>query len=88
MVSNRSIFGLAVCTLLSHISSVRSQTFTNSTPLTGTWASGVGWVQTGSGFCNPTAANFTTPLGTGMSYSFTDDGHFEEAIYTHTGNGK
>lgn len=58
----------------------------NVTSLLGTWSSGVGNVQTGGSFCNPSNFSFTYPATTGISYSFTDDGFFEEAQYRFTSN--
>lgn len=38
------------------------------------------------GFCNPSNFSFTYPATTGISYSFTDTGFFEEAQYRFTAN--
>lgn len=56
------------------------------TGLEGTWSSGSGAVSTGSGFCNPANYSFTYPAVTGISYSFTDSGFFEEAQYRFNSN--
>jgi len=67
---------------------VRAQDLTgNLTSLTGTWSSGSGSVLTGPGFAQPTNFTFTYPDNTGIAYSFTDDGHFEEAQYRFNANG-
>lgn len=58
----------------------------NITSLSGTWSSGSGGVQTGGSFCNPQNFSFTYPTTTGISYSFTDDGFFEEAQYRYNSN--
>ncbi|KAL7009885.1 Reversal of tor2 lethality [Cystobasidiomycetes sp. EMM_F5] len=59
----------------------------NVTSLTGTWSTGYGSVMTGPGFASPTNFTFKYPNTTGMSYSFTDDGYFEEAQYRFVSNG-
>ncbi|EED20700.1 conserved hypothetical protein [Talaromyces stipitatus ATCC 10500] len=51
------------------------------TKLTGTWSSKSRQVVTGPGFYDPVADAFQEPPLTGISYSFTDDGHYEEAYY-------
>lgn len=42
------------------------------------------------GFADPMNNNkpFTYPVNTGISYSFTDTGYFEEAQYRFLGNGQ
>jgi len=59
----------------------------NITSLTGTWSSGQGSVFTGPDFAQPTNFTFTYPNTTGISFSFTDDGYFEEAQYRFNANG-
>lgn len=59
----------------------------NLTSLSGTWSTGAGHVLTGLGFFNPANQTFTYPKSAGMSYSFTDDGFFEEALYQYSSNG-
>jgi len=54
--------------------------------MVGTWASGSRNVQTGPNFVNPIAYTFNYPKTTGISYSFTQDGYFEEALYRFTTN--
>ncbi|OKL57126.1 Protein rot1 [Talaromyces atroroseus] len=51
------------------------------TKLTGTWSSKSRQVITGSGFYDPVADAFQEPPLPGISYSFTEDGHYEEAYY-------
>ncbi|CAD6884636.1 unnamed protein product [Tilletia controversa] len=58
----------------------------NITSLLGTWASGAGNVRTGLGFFNPVTREFTLPKTAGISYSFTDDGFFEQASMTYQAN--
>ncbi|KAL9935039.1 hypothetical protein V8E36_006115 [Tilletia maclaganii] len=58
----------------------------NATSLAGTWASGAGNVQTGLGFFNPITREFTLPRTAGISFSFTDDGFFEQAQMTYQSN--
>ncbi|KAL1976739.1 hypothetical protein VTN31DRAFT_3021 [Thermomyces dupontii] len=49
--------------------------------LTGTWSSKSRQVITGAGFYDPIKDRFKEPPLTGISFSFTDDGYFEEAYY-------
>ncbi|CAD6581801.1 MAG: Reversal of tor2 lethality [Cyphobasidiales sp. Tagirdzhanova-0007] len=78
-----ALFVLA-CMASSAISPVRAD---NITSITGTWSSGSGAVLTGPGFAQPTNFTFTYPNTTGISYSFTDDGYYEEAQYRFNANG-
>jgi hypothetical protein len=59
----------------------------NVTSIEGTWSSGSQHVLTGAAFVNPAESTFTYPPTAGMSYSFTNDGYFEEALYRFNGNG-
>ncbi|KAI5479024.1 hypothetical protein MNV49_004306 [Pseudohyphozyma bogoriensis] len=53
----------------------------------GTWSTGSGAVLTGSAFGDPTASNsFNYPSVAGYSWSFTDDGYFEQASFTWVSN--
>ncbi|CAO1636361.1 unnamed protein product [Sympodiomycopsis kandeliae] len=58
----------------------------NVTTLAGTWSSGSGSVVTGLKFFNPGSGVFTYPKAAGQSYSFTDDGHWEQALYIYETN--
>ncbi|KAF8441845.1 chaperone for protein-folding within the ER, fungal-domain-containing protein, partial [Terfezia claveryi] len=58
----------------------------NITSLTGTWTSKSWAVFTGPDFYNTTSGRLIEPKLTGSSYSFTDDGYFEEAIYITVSN--
>lgn len=49
--------------------------------LAGTWTSKSKSVFTGSGFYDPVQDKMFPPKLTGVSYSFTDDGYFEESLY-------
>ncbi|EPY53305.1 ER chaperone Rot1 [Schizosaccharomyces cryophilus OY26] len=49
--------------------------------LVGTWSSKSQTVMTGPDFFDPLNEDFFEPDLPGISYSFTDDGHFEEALY-------
>ncbi|KAI9706962.1 MAG: Reversal of tor2 lethality [Bogoriella megaspora] len=49
--------------------------------LVGTWSSKANRTLTGEGFYDPVKDQFTEPSRTGISYSFTLDGHYEEAYY-------
>lgn len=59
---------------------------TNVTSIFGTWSSGSQNVTTGLEFFNPITQTFTLPSTAGISYSFTDDGFFEESRYQFTSN--
>ncbi|KAK9450232.1 chaperone for protein-folding within the ER, fungal-domain-containing protein [Limtongia smithiae] len=59
-------------------------TFDNVTELGGTWVSKSNSVITGPGFYDPVDELLIEPELTGISYSFTDDGHYEEALYVVT----
>ncbi|KKY14450.1 putative protein rot1 [Phaeomoniella chlamydospora] len=54
--------------------------------LVGTWSTKSRKVITGPGFYNPETERFTEPSLTGISYSFTSDGYFEEAYYRAVSN--
>ncbi|KAF2705542.1 hypothetical protein K504DRAFT_387780 [Pleomassaria siparia CBS 279.74] len=54
--------------------------------LVGTWSSKSNATLTGSGFYDPVNEKFTEPSLTGISYSFTSDGHYEEAYYRAIAN--
>lgn len=60
----------------------------NITSLTGTWTTGSGAVVTGPEFADPmnNGRPFIYPANTGIAYSFTDDGYFEEAQYRYLPN--
>jgi len=58
----------------------------NAGDLVGTWVSTSQSVITGAGFINPINFTFNYPSHTGISFSYTEDGHFEEAFYTLTVN--
>ncbi|OCF40789.1 hypothetical protein I317_05401 [Kwoniella heveanensis CBS 569] len=57
----------------------------NLTDLEGTWSSNSA-ISTGGTFCTPAEMKFDYPNNTGMSYSFTNDGYFEEAAYRYNAN--
>ncbi|EEH41787.1 ROT1 protein [Paracoccidioides lutzii Pb01] len=54
--------------------------------LVGTWTTKSGKVLTGSGFYDPVKDRFNEPSHTGISYSFTIDGFYEEAHYRAMAN--
>jgi len=62
-------------------------TANNVSSISGTWSSGNGAVETGENFANPVNFTFNVPATTGISFSFTDDGYFEEARYQFNSNG-
>lgn len=57
----------------------------NVTDLEGTWSSNIA-VSTGNDFCVPAEMRFNYPNNTGISYSFTNTGFFEEAQYRYESN--
>jgi len=59
----------------------------NATTIYGTWSSGSKGVVTGPSFANPANMTFSYPQTTGVSYSFTTDGHYESARYRFNSNG-
>ena len=54
--------------------------------LQGTWSTKSRSTLTGPGFYDPIADNLIEPDHTGISYSFTSDGHWEEAYYRAIAN--
>ncbi|KAI9746213.1 MAG: Reversal of tor2 lethality [Claussenomyces sp. TS43310] len=54
--------------------------------LVGTWTTKSAKVLTGPGFYNPVNDSFIEPAMTGISYSFTADGFYEEAYYRAISN--
>lgn len=58
----------------------------NKDELEGTWSSKSNTVFTGSGFYDPVDELLIEPALPGISYSFTSDGHYEEALYRVTSN--
>lgn len=78
---------LLALTLLPDLTSAQDAlTFQNVTSLMGTWSSGSQNVTTGIEFFNPITQEFTLPATSGISYSFTDDGYFEESRYQFVSN--
>lgn len=63
-----------------------AQTLNNVTSLHGTWASGSGNVTTGLEFFDPASASFRVPSTSGLAYSFTDDGFFEQSKFIYQSN--
>lgn len=58
----------------------------NMKELEGTWVSKSNAVFTGPGFYDPADELLIEPALPGISYSFTADGHYEEALYRITSN--
>lgn len=58
----------------------------NVTSLQGTWSTGSGHVLTGLNFYDPVNNSFIYPAVAGQSYSFTDDGFWEQALYLYDTN--
>ncbi|KAJ4292088.1 Reversal of tor2 lethality [Kalmusia sp. IMI 367209] len=76
---------VSVATLLlgAGLAAAQAATFTD---LVGTWSSKSNSTLTGPGFYDPANEKFTEPKHTGISYSFSADGHFEEAYYRAVAN--
>ncbi|USP73590.1 hypothetical protein yc1106_00864 [Curvularia clavata] len=74
--------------LLSGVAVLHAQAQTAAAPaeLVGTWTSKSNSTMTGPGFYNPVEDKFTEPKHTGISYSFTADGFYEEAYYRAVAN--
>ncbi|AET37877.1 Rot1p Ecym_2124 [Eremothecium cymbalariae DBVPG len=77
--------GFAVLCVTFLTSLVRSQ---SASDLYGTWSSKSNQVFTGPGFFDPTEELLIEPSLPGISYSFTEDGFFEEASYRVVGNAR
>lgn len=60
----------------------------DSSSLAGTWSSKSNQVFTGPGFYDPVDELLIEPSLPGLSYSFTEDGYFEQATYQVTANPK
>lgn len=60
----------------------------NMEELEGTWSSKSNTVFTGPGFYDPADELLIEPALPGISYSFTSDGHYEEALYRITSNSR
>lgn len=60
----------------------------NMAELEGTWTSKSNTVFTGPGFYDPVDELLIEPALPGISYSFTSDGHYEEAMYRVTSNSR
>lgn len=54
--------------------------------IVGTWSTKSNKTLTGPGFYDPVGDNLIEPSKTGISYSFTDDGYYEEAYYRAVAN--
>ncbi|CAF9907383.1 MAG: hypothetical protein GOMPHAMPRED_005093 [Gomphillus americanus] len=79
-------FGLALLCLAAAQSSTDDATSSQTTRaidpnLIGTWTTKSKTVFTGPGIYNPVEDKFTEPSLPGISYSFTQDGYYEEAYY-------
>ncbi|KAK4499247.1 hypothetical protein PRZ48_009760 [Zasmidium cellare] len=74
----------SLATFLSVASLSNAQTW--PTNIVGTWSTKSNKTLTGPGFYDPLNDKFTEPDKTGISYSFTSDGHFEEAYYRAIAN--
>jgi len=78
----------AVSTALLIAAPVTAQISAGCPDLTGTWTTKSWKVFTGPGFYDPVNEKFIEPPLTGISYSFTSDGWYEEAYYRAQSNRK
>ncbi|KAG9771557.1 ROT1-like protein, partial [Aureobasidium melanogenum] len=76
----------AVVTLSLALALASSAAAQYDTDLVGTWTTKSKKVMTGPGFYNPVADRLIEPELTGISYSFTSDGYYEEAYYRAISN--
>jgi len=86
MISSLVSFTLAIASLNSVLAQGDLSAANNVTSLEGTWTSNAA-VLTGGDFCIPAEMKFTYPQNTGIAYSFTNTGFFEEAQYRYNSNG-
>jgi len=77
---------LSIQSLLAAGACLISTTSAINTQLVGTWSTKSAKVLTGPGFYNPVNDSFIEPSHTGISYSFTSDGYYEEAYYRAISN--
>lgn len=70
------------------IASIISSAAADTLSLTGTWTTKSNQVFTGPGFYDPVDELLIEPGLPGRSYSFTDDGHYEAALYVVNSNAK
>ncbi|KAF1926450.1 uncharacterized protein M421DRAFT_422778 [Didymella exigua CBS 183.55] len=73
----------AILLLAGAVMHAQAQDFSD---LVGTWSSKSNSTFTGDGFYDPVSDHFTEPKHTGISYSFTADGYFEESYYRAVAN--
>ncbi|KAF3052851.1 Reversal of tor2 lethality [Didymella keratinophila] len=73
----------AILLLAGAVMHAQAQDFTD---LVGTWSSKSNSTLTGDGFYDPVNDHFTEPKHTGISYSFSADGYFEESYYRAVAN--
>lgn len=80
MVCSVSLFALTL------LNAGLSYGASDTSSLAGTWSSKSNQVFTGPGFYDPVDELLIEPSLPGLSYSFTEDGYFEEATYQVQGN--
>lgn len=80
------VLSLLLCLYVFHVKADDSDDSEYS--IVGTWSSKSNTVFTGPGFYDPIDELLIEPALPGISYSFTEDGYFEEAIYQVTSNAK
>ncbi|KAL4927319.1 protein rot1 [Aspergillus undulatus] len=79
---------LAVYFVASLLASAASVSARNAADLVGTWTTKSREVATGPGFYDPVEDKLIEPKLPGISFSFTEDGYFEEAFYRAIANPK
>ncbi|GKZ66997.1 reversal of tor2 lethality [Aspergillus niger] len=68
------------------LTAVGTSSSSSASDLEGTWTTKSRQVVTGPGFYDPIGDKFLEPNLTGISYSFSADGHYEEAYYRAIAN--
>ncbi|KAI5291073.1 Reversal of tor2 lethality [Ascosphaera aggregata] len=76
-----SLLGASFLILLAHVLVCAAEDKKTDSDLVGTWTSKTNKVITGSDFYDPRKDEFIEPKLPGISYSFSKDGHYEEALY-------
>ena len=88
MLFSNAISGAPMLPLLTLLLSLSGSASAEEGSLYGTWSSKSNQVFTGPGFYDPVDELLIEPALPGISYSFTEDGWFEEATYQVSGNPK
>ncbi|GAB7339817.1 hypothetical protein MBLNU457_6360t1 [Dothideomycetes sp. NU457] len=81
-----SAYALTASLAFATVSHAQAATGTFPPNLIGTWSTKSNQTLTGPGFFNPVSDTLIEPSLTGISYSFTGDGYYEEAYYRAISN--